>query len=150
MESKTALMKATDLLARQDHSERALKQKLAHRKFSSDEIDSAIDTLKQRNYLDDEQSCARQFERLYSEGKLSLNQLRAKLMSRGFERALIESFIPSDSDERERAAALSALRVKFKQPADDRKLYQFLSTRGFDGEASVYAVDEFKREASND
>ena len=144
MNMKTALQKATDLLARQDQSERSLKRKLAARKYSAAEIDAAVDKLKQHNYLNDEDTCARQFERMYSDGKLSLNQIRAKLLQRGFEASLIDACLPPDVDEHEKAAALRALRLKFKTPVEDRKLYQHLATRGFDSDAIISAVGEFK------
>ncbi|MBR1581110.1 MAG: regulatory protein RecX [Selenomonadaceae bacterium] len=143
-DTKTALMKATDLLARQDQSERALKRKLTARKYAADEIDEALDKLKQHNYLNDEETCARQFERLYDDGKLSLKQIYAKLLGRGFDGALIDKQVPSDVDEHERAAALRALRAKFRAVPEDKKMWQHLSYRGFDGETIAFAVNEFK------
>ena len=142
---KTALMKATDLLARQEQSERLLKKKLAARKYSPEEIDAAVDTLKARKYLDDEATCERQFERLYASGKLSLKQIYVKLMHWGFDAALIERFVPSDVDEHEKAAALRMLTTKFKSVPEDKKMWQYLSTRGFDGDAITSAVDAFKK-----
>ena len=144
MNTKTALMKATDLLARQDQSERALKRKLSARKYGADEIDAALDTLKARNYLNDEATCARQFECMYSDGKLSLKQIYAKLIQRGFDMSLIDKQVPSDVREHERAAALRSLRQKFKSMPEDKKMWQHLSYRGFDGDAIAFAVDEFK------
>ena len=141
---KTALMKATDLLSRQEQSERQLRRKLSARKYSDDEIEGAIGTLKARKYLDDEATCGRQFERLYASGKLSLKQIYVKLMHWGFDAALIERFVPSDVDEHEKSAALRALTTKFKSVPEDRKMWQYLSTRGFDGDAIGYAVAAFK------
>ena len=146
MESKTALMKATDLLARQDQSERSLKRKLSARKYSPDEINDAVDKLKKHNYLDDRQTCARQFERLYAEGKLSLKQICAKLLQRGFDLPLIDKQIPEDVDEHERATALRTLRSKFKALPEDKKMWQHLSYRGFDGDAIAFAINEFKND----
>ena len=146
MNTKTALQKATDLLARQDQSERSLKRKLAARNYAACEIDDAVDQLKRHNYINDAESCARQFERLYSEGKLSVNQIYAKLVQRGFETSLIDKFLPPDVDEHEKNAALRALRTKFNRLQEDRKLYQHLSTRGFSGDAIIFAVEQFKSE----
>lgn len=143
---KTALMKATDLLARQDQSEKVLKRKLSARKYSADEIDDAIDKLKRHNYLNDEESCARQFEYFYAEGKLSVKQIYAKLIQRGFDATLIDKQMPSNVDEHERAAALRSLRQKFKSLPEDKKMWQHLAYRGFDGDAIARAVDEFKND----
>ena len=143
--SKTALMKATDLLARQDQSESRLRQKLSARDYSKSEIDAALETLKARKYLDDEATCGRQFERLYEGGKLSLRQIYAKLMHFGFSMALIDKFVPDDVDEHEKSAALRNLRAKFKTVPEDKKIWQYLSARGFDGDAITSAVEAFKR-----
>ena len=143
---KTALMKATDLLARQEQSERQLRQKLSARKYSDEEIDVAVETLKARRYLDDEATCGRQFERLYSSGKLSLKQIYVKLLHWGFDAGLIERQVPAVVDEHERAAALRVLTAKFKSVPEDKKMWQYLSTRGFDGDAITSAVDAFKNE----
>lgn len=143
--TKTALMKATDLLARQDQSERLLRQKLAARQYSEAEIEEAIETLKARNYLDNEATCGRQFERLYSGGKLSLSQIYAKLMHWGFETTLINRLVPEDTDEHERSAALHTLTAKYKYLPEDKKMWQYLSVRGFDGEAITFAIDAFKK-----
>lgn len=133
-------------MARQDQSEKVLKRKLSARKYSNDEIDDAIDKLKRHNYLNDEESCARQFEYFYADGKLSVKQIYAKLIQRGFDSALIEKQIPSNVDEHERAAAIRALRQKFKSLPDDKKMWQHLAYRGFDGDAIAHAVDEFKND----
>lgn len=141
---KTALMKATDLLARQEQSERQLRQKLSARKYSDEEIDGALETLKARRYIDDEATCGRQFERLYSSGKLSLKQIYVKLLHWGFDAALIDRQVPADVDEHERSTALRALTAKFKSVPEEKKMWQYLSTRGFDGDAIMSAIDAFK------
>jgi regulatory protein len=46
--------KAMDLLARREHSEHELRQKLKLREFDSDEITAAIDSLQRDNLLSDE------------------------------------------------------------------------------------------------
>ncbi|MBQ6758784.1 MAG: RecX family transcriptional regulator, partial [Selenomonadaceae bacterium] len=114
-QNKTALQKATDLLARQDQSSTVLRRKLLIRKYDASEVDAAIDKLKQANYLDDDETCRRQFENLYEEGKLSLRQIVYKLLQRGFDKSFIEQLIPDDADEHERLAAARLLEKKFKR-----------------------------------
>lgn len=147
-QNKTALQKATDLLARQDQSSTVLRRKLLIRKYDASEVDEAIDKLKQANYLDDEETCRRQFENLYEEGKLSVRQIVYKLMQRGFDKNFIEQLIPADADEHERLAATRLLEKKFNR-TDDRtfkaKAWQFLAARGFDAEIISSAVENFLR-----
>lgn len=144
--NKTALQKATDLLARQDQSSTVLRRKLLIRNYDTAEVDEAIDKLKKYNYLDDEETCRHQFENFYAEGRLSIRQIVAKLIQRGFDKTFIEQLIPADSEEHERLAAERLLEKKFKQ-IDDKtfkaKAWQFLSTRGFDGEIISSAVENF-------
>lgn len=145
---KTALMKAADLLAYREHSEAELKRKLLARKYEAAEVDETIDKLKQHNYLDDEELCRQQFENFYAEGKLSVRQIFAKLIQRGFDKDFIEQLIPEDFYEHELQAATLALTKKFKTIDDKNfraKAWQFLSGRGFDGEIISAAVENFSK-----
>ena len=116
------------------------------RKYDAAEVDAVIDKLKQANYLDDDETCRRQFENLYEEGKLSVRQIVAKLMQRGFDKNFIEQLIPDDSDEHERLAAARLLEKKFNRADDETfkaKAWQFLAARGFDGEIILSAIEDF-------
>ena len=156
MEKKlTALMKATELLAKSEQSSASLRQKLLARKFDSDEVDAAIAKLQQHKYLDDEELCTRQFESLYSAGKLSVRQICIKLIQRGFDSAFVKNLIPADVDEHELNAATSALEKKFKrQTFTDAKeqfkfkgkLWQHLASKGFGSEIISSAIENFLAE----
>lgn len=151
-ESKTALMKATDLLARQEQSSKLLKRKLLARKYDEDEVDAAIDKLQKYNYLNDEATCTRQFENLYNAGKLSVGQIYMKLIQRGFDSVLVKKLIPADTYEHELNAAVEALVKKFPlqtfNNAKDawkfkNKMRQHLMTRGFSAEIVAAAAEKF-------
>ena len=149
MNKKSALEKATELLANQEQSSQVLRRKLLVRKYDAVEVDAAIAKLKKYNYLDDAETCTRQFENFYSEGKLSIRQITAKLIQRGFDKNFIEQLIPEDSDEHDLHAAEKLLAKKFKT-CDEKifraKAWQFLSARGFDGEIISSAVENFSAE----
>ena len=137
--NKTALMKATDLLARQEQSEKVLRQKLLARKYDGAEVEDAINKLKKYNYLNDEETCARLFEILYGEEKLSVKQICVKLQQRGYDSNFIESLIPAETYEHEYNAALKIATKKFggKVSADikfKQKIWQHLAAKGFDSE----------------
>lgn len=143
-QNKTALQKATELLANQEQSSAILRRKLLARKYSPPEVDEAIAKLQKYNYLDDEDACRRQFENFYSEGKLSVRQIAVKLLQRGFNKNFIERLIPDDVEEHELKAAEKLLAKKFPRGEIDRaKAWQFLSARGFDGEIISSAVEKF-------
>ena len=151
-ESKTALMKATDLLARQEQSSKSLKRKLLARKFDEEEVDAAIDKLQKYNYLNDEATCTRQFENLYNAGKLSVGQIYMKLIQRGFDSDMVKKLIPADTYEHELNAAVEALVKKFPLQTFDNvkdawkfknKMRQHLMTRGFSPEIVAAAAEKF-------
>ena len=143
---KTALQKAADLLANQEQSSMILRRKLLARKYNAAEVDEALAKLKKHNYLDDEEACQRQFENLYSEGKLSVRQIIVKLMQRGFDKDFIEQLIPDDSEEHERLVAEKLLTKKFPADFDKAKAWQFLVGRGFDGEIISSVIENFQNE----
>ena len=141
---KSALMKATELLANQEQSSKILRKKLLVRKFDPNEVDAAIDKLKKYNYLDDNEFCQRQFENFYAENKLSLRQILIKLVQRGFDKNFIENLIPDDFEERERLVAENLLAKKFSSAKFDKnKAWQFLAARGFDSDIISSTIDSF-------
>ena len=146
-EKKSALAKATDLLANQEQSSKILRRKLLARKYDAVEADEAIAKLKHYGYIDDEDSCRRQFENFYAAEKLSVRQIVVKLIQRGFEQNFIEGLIPDDTFERELHVAERLLAKKFPDVTkfDRGKAWQFLSSRGFDGEIISSAVEDIGR-----
>ena len=144
-EKKSALMKATDLLANQEQSSTVLRRKLLARKYDAAEVDDALEKLKKYNYLDDAEACRRQFENFYADGRLSVRQIVAKLIQRGFDKNFIEQLIPADSDEHDLLAAEKLLAKKFPDALkfDKTKAWQFLSTRGFDVDVVTSAIENF-------
>lgn len=143
---KTALISAVDILARQEQSERRLTEKLARKGYDVAEIAAAIDTLKEKHYLNDDDACKRQFDYLYNDSRSSVKQICAKLMQRGFPISLVNSVIPRDIFEREKLAALKALRLKYKPSADKQKMMASLYRSGYDSAAIRSAVAEFLQE----
>lgn len=153
-ENKTALMKAADLLARQDQSSKVLRRKLLQKKYTEQETDAAIKILQERNFLNDEETCRRQFEILYSEERLSVKQIFIKLIQRGFDSAFIKNLIPSNYEDHEIKIAEKLLEKNFS--ADNfaelseqdkfklkNKMYQKLSARGLSSEIISAAIENF-------
>lgn len=146
---KSALMKATELLANQEQSSEVLRKKLLARKYDAQEVNEAIEKLKKYNYLDDEEICRRQFENFYSECKLSLRQILVKLIQRGFDKNFVEQLIPDDFEEHEWLVAEKLLAKKFAgKNFDKAKAWQFLAARGFDGEIISSAAESFNSSSS--
>ena len=142
-------MMAVDLLARQEQSEQKLREKLARKGYEPEEIDKAVARLIEKHYLNDEDACARQFEFLYQESRSSVRQITIKLRQRGFDNNLIRECIPTDTFEREKAAALRVLAQKYKPSADRQKMMANLYSKGFDSSAIRAAVAEFAADDSD-
>ena len=144
-ERKSALAKATDLLANMEQSSKVLRRKLLARKYDEFEADEAIAKLTRYGYIDDEEACRRQFENFYAEEKFGVRQIVGKLIQRGFDQNFIEGLIPDDADEHDRRVAEKLLAKKFPDvtKVDRGKAWQFLSARGFDGEIISSTVTKF-------
>ena len=153
-ENKTALMTAADLLVRQEQSSKNLRRKLAAKKFSESEIDSAIETLQKRNYLNDEETCKGQFENFYSAEKLSVKQICMKLIQRGFDSEFVKSLVPADYYKRDKKIAARLLEKSFRttnfENLDTKekfklksKMYQKLYTKGFNSEIISSVMEDF-------
>ena len=147
---RTALVCATDLLEHQDHSEARLRQKLKIRKYSDEDINKTIETLKKYNYINDERACSYQFDIMYHSDKYSMRQIYAKLLTLGFKEELIDKFKPEDYEDHEEIAAICLLKSRFKKPTEIKKMQQFLYTKGFDYSVITSAVDKFKIDIEND
>ena len=152
--NKTALMKAAELLARQEQSSERLRKKLLAKKYSVAEVENAIETLTERNYLNDEETCRRQFENLYAEEKLSVKQICMKLFQRGFEKNFVKNLIPADFEQRElriakkifekKFANLDASEVDAKEKFKIKnKIYQHLAAKGFSSEIISEVMEDF-------
>lgn len=153
-QNKTALMKAAELLARREQSSKILRQKLLSKKYPEAEADAAIKILQDRNYLNDEESCRRQFEIFYSEEKLSVKQICMKLIQRGFDSDFVKNLIPADSDKHDKKIAEKILEKKIRtinfHELDAKeflkaknKLYQNLAAKGFSSEIIFAAMENF-------
>ncbi len=150
MNKKTALMYAVDLLARQEQSEKRLREKLQRKGYEAEEIEAAIARLHEKHYLSDEEACQHQFDYLYRESRNSVRQICLKLQQRGFEASLVRQCVPGDTFEREQKAALKNLSLKFKPSADQQKMLSSLYRAGFDTSVCREAVEEFTAEAEEE
>jgi regulatory protein len=140
-------MKATDLLSRQDQSEKILRQKLLARQYEESEVDAAIDKLKKYNYLNDDETCARIFKILYDEERLSVKQIQMKLIQRGYNSDFIKNLIPDDTYEHEYNAALKIANKKFGGKVSNdmkgkQKIWQHLAAKGFSSEIVSTVIEE--------
>ncbi|BAL83991.1 putative regulatory protein RecX [Selenomonas ruminantium subsp. lactilytica TAM6421] len=144
--TKPALVAAVDLLARQEYSESRLYEKLQAKGYEDEEIAAAMAKLQEKHYLNDEESCPRRFNYLYTDSSYSVRQICEKLKQKGYPYALVKSCIPEDREavnEREYEKALRVLESKYKRSQDKQKLMAALFRRGYQSSAIYRAVNEF-------
>lgn len=134
--------KAVDFLARSDQSIQRLTEKLQRKEYSQEEIQETIAWLQEKHFLREEDGCQRRFENMYKNTVYSLRQIVAKLRQQGYDKDLVQSFVPDDAAEREYQAAYKVLSRKFKPGTEKQKMYQHLCMKGFGYDVARNAVDD--------
>jgi regulatory protein len=120
-----ALAVATRALARREHSQRSLRERLVRAQVSAQEADEIVEELVRLGLLDDRRF-ARERARVLAERGKGDAAIRFELDSEGVDQAEIESALAALDPERERAARLVVRRGT--SPATAR----LLASRGFD------------------
>jgi regulatory protein len=124
--------RALRLLARREHTREELERKLSPHAGSSDDVQTLLAGLKQKNQLSEERFAEERARRLSR--KYGAARIRQDLKSKGVSEELIDRV--SSEGELERARAI--LERKYREPAATReekaKRMRFLQSRGFSSE----------------
>ena len=120
-----------DILSRQEVSRVGLKRKLAPHAESEEELEKVLDEFAERNWQSDQR-----YAEAYIHSKSNRYgtlRLKQALAQQGIDADNCREFLPDREDELQ--TAISVLRKKFKQEAQDLKEKQkqarFLAYRGF-------------------
>ncbi len=126
------------LLARRDHGERELAQKLLDRGFAAELVSGTIAYFRELGYLNDRLFAVRQARRLAEERGLGDRRLRSFLRGRGISEELTAEAIEAARQERSQEEILRSLIRKKTLAGYDRddhrkrqKLFRHLLGRGF-------------------
>jgi len=128
-----ALAVATRALARREHSQRSLRERLLRAGVSVDDADAVVEELRQTGLVDDGRFAEERARMLAERGKGDA-AIRFELERAGVGQAELEAALGRLDPERERAAALVARRGA--SPATAR----LLAGRGFDEEVVVALI----------
>jgi regulatory protein len=128
----TARLKIMDLLARRDHSEKELRQKLKL-KFEAEEIEAAIEYAKEKNWIPSSEEDLLVFSEkvadiLRRKGK-GIQYINQYLRKKG-----LLPVLSRPKEELEKAVELvenKFFRIQKKNPPDRTKVGRFLMSRGF-------------------
>lgn len=136
-------LKAFDYLSRRLHSFYELKNKLRVKGYNGDFIADILNELKQNGYLDDQKFSMQFVEEKSLLKKWSRSKIKVELMKKGINRDIIISVLTLNNEEdSEFSNAQSIAEKKLRSlksrniPIDgiEKKLFSFLSQRGFDYE----------------
>ena len=131
---KRAKKRALHLLEQMDRTEQQLREKLMRSEYPDRCIDDAIAYVKKFHYLDDERY-AETFTR-YKKEKMSRQQIKQKLMTKGVSRDIIDHVVEAEYDVDESTHIRGLLEKKHfsYEDADEgefRRVYSYLLRRGF-------------------
>ena len=151
--AETAYLTALTQLARRELSEAQLRQRLSRRGFPPDDIDGAIDRLRQDGSLDDARVAAAIARSQLSIKKRGARRVRREIEAAGItsalaERAVAEVYAEVDADAL-MAAAIDR-RLGTRRLDDDRemaRLYRYLVGQGFDADRAMAALRARRRQA---
>jgi len=126
------------LLARRDHGERELAQRLARKGFSREVVAGTIAYFRDLGYLDDRLFAVAQTRRLAAGKGWGNRRLLSHLRERGISEPLAEEAVAAVRQEwSEEQAIVSLIKNKTKKrplkgdPKGKQQLYRFLLGRGF-------------------
>lgn len=123
---------AVRLLARRDHSEQELQIKLKRSGYSSEIINSVVEQLRMKGYLDDEKIKRQSIEKLIAERHYGSRMIIGKLRLKGLSVSLEElRQCYSIKDEMDTAEKLINKRFDAYNAETCPKIIRFLNNRGF-------------------
>jgi len=130
--------KAMDLLARREHSEQELRQKLKTREYDAEAIDEVLQALKADRLQSDERFTESYVNHRFNAGVGPL-KIRYELRQKGVSDVLADMFLEPLSDQWDELMTRQRIR-KFGAPipddyADRMKQARFLQNRGFSPES---------------
>lgn len=152
-QARQAYHAAVRLLGSRDHSEYELTGKLASRDHTDQAIQSALDELRQLNYVNDER-----YAQLYTEQRLSRGygplSVRSKLRERGVSSALVDAAL-ADQPVSWAELAQAALENRFgvdvivsTEQRDQARIARFLASRGFASSDALRALNTARKALS--
>lgn len=127
--NKSAYEKSIDFLARRDHSEKELSEKLQQRQYTEDEINEAIEELWERNYLLPPKELAEKMARNLNEKGKGIHYIQQYLQKKGLPKVFSEPDF-----EVEKGLDLIERRLRCKPPFEFEmkvKIQRFLNNRGY-------------------
>ena len=149
-DKKRARSRAMWYLSRQDHSEKALYDKLIKGGFSPEASRDAVDRMVELGLIDDERYAARLCE-FYSEAGKSLREQYAKLILKGVPGSIAKELTAKNGDETDKIRHLIETKYASKLQNDEgvQKVYATLIRKGFSFSDVKAALRDYSENLDN-
>lgn len=149
-DKKRARSRAMWYLSRQDHSEKALFDKLIKGGFSPEASKAAVDRMVELGLIDDERYAARLCE-FYADAGISLREQYAKLILKGVPSTIARTLTAKDGDETDKIRRLIKRKYALKLQKDEgvQKVYAALIRKGFSYSDVKSALREYSENLDN-
>ena len=141
---KTALQKAVDYLARREHSQHELHQKLIAREYSEAEIQQALQRLQEKDLQSDERFARSYVSSRYDRGH-GPYKIIMELKQRGVDESMLTAIVYDEQYDWFEKALLAYQKKYGNREIDDYsdrvKRARFLQQRGFSSEQIQFAME---------
>ncbi|MBX3118472.1 MAG: RecX family transcriptional regulator [Fimbriimonadaceae bacterium] len=139
-DAEKALLKALRMLKAADKLSAEVEKRLLGAGFSAETTALTLQTLREGNLIDDLRTVEQAIKRMSERRGLGKERVRAELVARGAEEALVDSCLAAVTEENDAERALALLRSK---PEKDTpaKAARFLISRGFSEDIVREAVE---------
>lgn len=138
--NKSAYEKSIDFLAKRDHSEKELREKLEQRQYTVEEIQDAIDELHERNYILPPEVLAGKVARILKERGKGLRYIVQYLGKKGLPPVDITT-----EEEFERGKELIERKLGMTPPFEWEqkvKIKRYLGNRGFQYDSIMRVIND--------
>ncbi|MBN1266253.1 MAG: RecX family transcriptional regulator [Anaerolineales bacterium] len=152
-QTQKALQLSWDQLSRRPRTEKEIREYLGRKQVPDEVVDSVIDRLKQLDYVNDASFAAQWIENRQTFRPRSSIALKYELQQKGVANDIIASaLLDFENSDAAYAAAEAAMR-KFRNRDPEtiqKRIYAYLSRRGFRYETIRAAVDRLSEEQKNE
>ncbi len=121
------------IVAQSERTAAELKSKLATKGVGEEDADRVVARMLELGYVSDVRVALNEVERALGRGRESKEKVRARLLRRGLDEALVDRSVAEMAQEGEVARAL-ALAARLGSDASPAKTARYLVARGFDEE----------------
>lgn len=138
-------------LSRRIHSRYEVRLKLVQKKFDKRLIDEVLDYLQNKNYLNDTEFAEKFALEKITLNKIGVHKLKGELLKKGVDRDIIDSILVKFEDDpqvMENAEKLAEKKLRqlsrkgINSLQKKQKLYQYLRSKGFQGEIISQIIDK--------